>query len=287
MFQELREGDERIHSYEQKMFELYAEQSRIETNDYLEAHSHNLAVMRRDTGIFERYSHLLPEKGTILDWGCNHAPSSCLVKMLRGDAVQLYGCDVHSSAFQAFFRFANLRYTTLTHPYLLPYDDDTFDAVIGTAVLEHVPNDSESLKELYRILKPGGIFVMTTLPNRYSYTEWLNRVMQRSHHLRRYSLTESKHMLLHHGFLPIAFGYHQVFPSLCSVGGVFNSRLLNKIADGLSKQSVIAERIWPFRCFASNVFVVSKKVSFLHNCDFDIPKRMRKMKSDPPVRAGK
>jgi ubiquinone/menaquinone biosynthesis C-methylase UbiE len=70
-----------------------------------------------------------------------------------------------------FFDFANLKYTRLTHPYLLPYDDDCFDAVIGSAALEHVPNDSESITELYRVIKPGGVFIMTTLPNRFSYTE--------------------------------------------------------------------------------------------------------------------
>ena len=276
MVQGLRESEKRIQSYEQAMYELYAEQSKIETDEYLQAHSHNLAVMRRDTGIFERYCQFIPTSGTMLDWGCNHAPTSCLVRMLRGDALRLYGCDVHTSRFQAFFQFANLEYAQLRHPYLLPYEDASFDAVIGTAVLEHVPNDSESLKELYRVLKPDGILVITTLPNRYSYTEGLNRILRRPHHLRIYSLKQTRHMLLHHGFLPIKFGYHQAFPSLCSVGGIFSSSLLNRLVDSLTIRAGIAERIWPFRCFSSNVFVVSKKVSGLDNHDFDIAKRRRR-----------
>lgn len=273
MLQQLRESEKRIQSYEQKMYELYAEQFRTETNEYLDAHSHNLAVMRRDTGIFERYSQFIPANGVILDWGCNHAPSSCLVRMLRGDAVRLYGCDVHASRFQAFFQFAGLEYTQLSHPYLLPYEDESFDSVIGTAVLEHVPNDSESLKELYRILKPGGVLVITTLPNRYSYTEGINRILGRPHHLRLYSLKQTRHMLLHHGFLPMEFGYHQAFPSLCSVGGIFNSSLLNGAVDWLTIKAGVAEHIWPFRCVASNIFVVSKKVSGIDNRDFDIARR--------------
>jgi SAM-dependent methyltransferase len=38
----------------------------------------------------------------------------------------------------------------------LPVDDCSFDGVILTQVLEHVPNPSEVLGELFRILVPGG-----------------------------------------------------------------------------------------------------------------------------------
>lgn len=38
----------------------------------------------------------------------------------------------------------------------LPFSDDTFDLIICNHVLEHIPNDTRAMKELYRILKPGG-----------------------------------------------------------------------------------------------------------------------------------
>jgi SAM-dependent methyltransferase len=263
-------------SYESQLLAIYSEQSKLKRNEYLEAHSHNLAVILRDTTIFRRYSDFIPARGSVLDWGCNHAPTACLVKMLRGEAVKLYGTDVHGDNFGAFYDFAGLRYTQLQHHSLLPYEDNFFDAVIGTAVLEHVPNDSASLNEIYRVLRPGGVFVVTTLPNRFSYTEWLNRRLKRPHHLRRYSLREAKYLFLHHGFLPIACGYHQVLPSMCSVGGVFNSRLLNRLVDALTLHSGLAEKIWPIRCFASNVFVVGIKVSGFDNADFDLRERLSK-----------
>ncbi len=185
--------------------------------------------------------------------------------MLRGDAVDLYGCDVDAKDYQTFFDFADLKYTQLTHAHLLPYDDNSFDAVIGSGVLEHVPNDSESLKELYRVLKPGGVFIMTMLPNWLSYTEWLNRMMKNPHHLRRYGLGEAKHMLMHHGFLPLISGFHQVFPSLSSPsGGIFDSRISNDLVEILALQNKIGEKIWPLRCFATNIFIVGKKVEAFH-----------------------
>jgi len=248
-------------SRESQLLALYSQQAKIKKNDYLEAHSHNRAVIRRHTSIFERYSRFIPTEGTVLDWGCNHAPDACLVRMLRGDAMQLYGCDVQGEEYRAFYDFANLRYKQITHPYLLPYQDNFFDVVIGSAALEHVPNDSESLKELYRIIKPGGVFIMTTLPNRFSYTEWLNRRFHRTHHLRLYSLKEAKHMFIHHGFVPIASGYHQVLPSMCSTGGIFDSRTANKLVSAFASQNRLGEKLWPVRCFASNLFVVGKKVA--------------------------
>jgi len=38
----------------------------------------------------------------------------------------------------------------------LPFRDDSFEAVISIAVLEHVKNPSECAKEIVRVLKPGG-----------------------------------------------------------------------------------------------------------------------------------
>lgn len=36
------------------------------------------------------------------------------------------------------------------------YPDNTFDSIICSHVLEHVPNDTKALKELYRVLRPDG-----------------------------------------------------------------------------------------------------------------------------------
>jgi SAM-dependent methyltransferase len=252
-------------SFEPQLAALYSEQLQIKRDPYLHAHSRNRAVIKRHVSIFERYSAFIPQSGSILDWGCYNAPDACLVKMLRGDAVQLYGCDVFPQDFSAFHNFANLRYTQITDPYRLPYEENSFDAVIGSGVLEHVPNDSESLTELYRIVKPGGHLIVTMLPNQLSYTEFLNRRLKNPHHLRLYSLTEAKRMLIHHGFLPVTAGYHQVFPALSSPSsGIFDSKIANSLVEGLASCNEIGEKLWPFRCFATNIFLVGKKVTAFH-----------------------
>ena len=56
----------------------------------------------------------------------------------------------------------------------IPYDDDTFDLVVGHAVLHHIPDVELSLREVVRVLKPGGRFVFagepTTVGNAYART---------------------------------------------------------------------------------------------------------------------
>lgn len=43
----------------------------------------------------------------------------------------------------------------------IPVESDRFDAVIFNQVMEHLPDPSEVLKELFRVLKPGGRMICT------------------------------------------------------------------------------------------------------------------------------
>jgi 2-polyprenyl-6-hydroxyphenyl methylase/3-demethylubiquinone-9 3-methyltransferase len=45
----------------------------------------------------------------------------------------------------------------------LPYGDNTFDVVICVDVLEHVADLSQTLSEIYRVLKPNGLFFFDTI----------------------------------------------------------------------------------------------------------------------------
>jgi len=46
----------------------------------------------------------------------------------------------------------------------LPYEDQSFDLVIGHAVLHHLPDLKASLREIHRVLKPGGVCVVAGEP---------------------------------------------------------------------------------------------------------------------------
>ncbi|MRI01462.1 methyltransferase domain-containing protein [Kriegella sp. EG-1] len=38
----------------------------------------------------------------------------------------------------------------------LPFNDESFDVILCNHVLEHIPDDTKAMTELYRVLKPGG-----------------------------------------------------------------------------------------------------------------------------------
>jgi len=55
----------------------------------------------------------------------------------------------------------------------LPYQDNYFDLVLMEEVIEHLANPDNALEEVRRVLKPGGLFIITT-PN---LAWWVNRLV--------------------------------------------------------------------------------------------------------------
>ncbi len=78
---------------------------------------------------------------------------------------------LHFAPEQAFYKrfkkMNNLDYTTtdLNSPLAdvkadicnLPFADNSYDTILCNHVLEHIPDDTKAMYELYRVLKPGGI----------------------------------------------------------------------------------------------------------------------------------
>lgn len=67
----------------------------------------------------------------------------------------------------------------------IPFPDGTFDAVFCIEVLEHVPNPFGAMGEINRVLRPGGVFLVS-VPNPYHFKEilWnLLRIPDRQGHI--------------------------------------------------------------------------------------------------------
>ncbi len=124
--------------------------------DYMELARCKINVLR-DAGFN------LTKDMKILDFGCGEGN---LVKAFRELGYDAYGIDVIDCPNLDEIHYAKIGF----NPYVIPFEDDFFDYVYSTSVFEHVMNTDESLKEIYRVLKHGGISTHS-LPSRYRIIE--------------------------------------------------------------------------------------------------------------------
>ncbi len=71
----------------------------------------------------------------------------------------------------------------------LPFPDATFDLVVGHAVLHHIPDVGLALREVLRVLRPGGRFVFAGEP-----TLWGDRIARRLSHAAWVAATRATHL---------------------------------------------------------------------------------------------
>jgi ubiquinone/menaquinone biosynthesis C-methylase UbiE len=219
--------------------------------------------IKRQVRAFLLYRKYAESGRRFLDWGCRHALDSCMVRMVNPTAT-IKGCDINDSMTEPAQRFTGIDYTQLGHPWKLPYDDASFDRIIASGVLEHVPLPNASLMELNRVTESGGYLIVTFLPNRWSYTEFsLRRIFKHGQHRRLYTRSQIKQLLLDHGFEPIATGYHQLLPSLTMGHKSLKWPWLGDLFRALFKADPVVERIWPLRLFCANLYAVARKRDYM------------------------
>ena len=97
--------------------------------------------------------------GRYLDIGAGHGN---LIRLVSDQfAVQPTACDYTSEL----LRVPDLKVDVVDlNSQPLPYTDATFDLITCTEVIEHIEHYRGTFREIFRILKPGGVFVVTT-PN--------------------------------------------------------------------------------------------------------------------------
>ena len=111
----------------------------------------------------------------VLDLGAGMGGLSvALLREFGHQGLQLQATDYNRD----YARIASLRarryglelHITVAAGEQLPYSDRAFDMVVCLDVLEHVQDVDTVLREIYRVLKPGGI-VLTTVPNRRAFRD--------------------------------------------------------------------------------------------------------------------
>lgn len=99
----------------------------------------------------------VPANSKILDVGCGY--NGKLLFKLKNKISAGFGIDISVKKISQDEKIALIEHD-LACP--LPFENNSFDAVTSLANLEHLENPRESLAEIYRVLKPRGVLIMTT-----------------------------------------------------------------------------------------------------------------------------
>jgi SAM-dependent methyltransferase len=114
-------------------------------------------------------------RGTnILDAGCGNG--NFIVDENRDIIDWACGIDLKPEYTEKNVCLDEIKYTSLD---AIPYPDYSFDAVLCLWVFEHIEKPLPVLREINRILKPGGLFFFAT-PNKNFFPLFLNRFVTKS-----------------------------------------------------------------------------------------------------------
>ncbi len=142
-------------------------------------------------------------------------------RMLAESAQAVHGVDIDPEAVD----YARRHYATPEARFTvadctsLPFPPDHFEVVIAFEILEHLADAQPLLRELDRVLAPGGILVLST-PNRLYYTD--DRGERNPFHPREYDYAELNE-LLHPHFAHCSILFENHVTGLSIAGSSTNS----------------------------------------------------------------
>lgn len=122
----------------------------------------------------------------ILDVGCG---TGAVLDFLKDRGFIVEGVDNNEEALK-YCRNKNLS-VTLGSAEKMEYPDETFDLVLALDVLEHLSDPALAVKEVFRVLKKGGLFIATVPAH-----QWLWSYHDVAlHHYKRYSKKDFEFLL--------------------------------------------------------------------------------------------
>ena len=104
--------------------------------------------------LFKNITHFAKDMdGRLLDFGCGNKP----YERYFCNVSEYVGCDIEASG----HAHANEKIDVFYDGKTLPFEDCSFDNVLSSEVFEHIFNLEPMIKELHRVLKPGGGILVT------------------------------------------------------------------------------------------------------------------------------
>ncbi len=114
----------------------------------------------------------LPRLRRVLDLGCG---TGMLFRLLSERADFVVGIDLSREMLRLAKLKANERVALVqADADSLPFVDESFDAVVSMTMLQNVPDPAVTLKEIARVLRKGGLAIITSLKHRHSADQLMN-----------------------------------------------------------------------------------------------------------------
>lgn len=163
------------------------------------------------------------KKLKLLDVGCGIGQYVKIAKELKFVAK---GLDISEEAVKI-ARKNNLD-VVLGDMRKLPFKDNSFDIVVAGGSIEHFPETQQALKEINRVLRPGGILI-GNVPNRYTIFVITKKIQQslgiwRLGYEKSFSVRKFKNLLIKHNFQvnkmirrKIAQGKHKILSKIIQI----------------------------------------------------------------------
>jgi SAM-dependent methyltransferase len=145
--------------------------------------------------------------GDLLDWGCGWGQMTYLLRR-RGFRVTAFDVGDPQAIERPDIPLCRaVRVVRSPDPRALPFADGSYDAALSCGVLEHVAEDvpggdeRRSLRELRRVLRPGGRLLIYQLPQQHAWQEAVvRRLGLGSGHRRRFTAAGIRGLLRQEGF---------------------------------------------------------------------------------------
>lgn len=142
----------------------------------------NFAVEKGDYDVFSKKSNLklmemcikfgkIKPKSIVLDIGCG---TGTFTKIMDDFGFRCSGLDISPNLIKIAEKKYPHIYFKIGDAENLPFESDSFDAVLLSGIIHHLPDPSKCAKEVFRILKPGGVFIAFD-PNRKNPFMWIYR----------------------------------------------------------------------------------------------------------------